>query len=448
MDDIVVQEFVNSLKPTPTDTNTTYGATVSRVDNEGTVWVNLYGSDKETPTASTSSEVKRGDKVVVNWRNNKLYIDGNYSDPSAGVGRVGSVEKVASSAEKKAVTAQTSADDAKKIAGNTNQYFWVVETGTDTGAHITEIPKADFINDPSGGNLLARSNGIAVRDGLVEIASFGTDAVIGKIPNGHVKVTSNGLEVWKGSEQTASNKVASFGGTVILGTTESGKVTISNDTVQIGKMILAFETDENDDHYSRINPGANESTLHIGYIGTNGDFYWKDLECRKISAKGNSEFLGNVVIGGNLSAGGNVTFRNVSTTTSSANARLGTEEPIGRLYRSSSSSKRYKHDIKDIGENSELDPYRLYDLAVRQFKYNDDYLDKDDIRANKDIAGFIAEEVYEHYPIAAELDNDGTPQDWNVRYIVPPMLRLIQELHEEVEQLKSELSQLARKENK
>ena len=88
VNDIAVQDFVNAIKEQPTDTNTTYNATVSRVDNEGVVWVNLYGSDKETPTASTSTEVKRGDTVTVNWRNNKLYIGGNYTNPSAGVDTV------------------------------------------------------------------------------------------------------------------------------------------------------------------------------------------------------------------------------------------------------------------------------------------------------------------------------------------------------------------------
>jgi len=30
------------------------------------------------------------------------------------------------------------------------------------------------------------------------------------------------------------------------------------------------------------------------------------------------------------------------------------------------------------------------------------------------------------YPIAADLDSKGEPEDWNVRYVVPPMLALIQ----------------------
>lgn len=84
VNDIAVQEFVNAIKEPPQDTNNTYNATVSRIDDEGVVWVYLQGSEIETPTASTSSEVEDGDSVTVQWRNNKLYIGGNYSNPSAG----------------------------------------------------------------------------------------------------------------------------------------------------------------------------------------------------------------------------------------------------------------------------------------------------------------------------------------------------------------------------
>ena len=68
--------------------------------------------------------------------------------------------------------------DAKTLADDTNQYFWYAPTGADTGAHITEVPQDEWndSSDPnyhSGGNLLARSNGIAVRDGMTELATFG-----------------------------------------------------------------------------------------------------------------------------------------------------------------------------------------------------------------------------------------------------------------------------------
>lgn len=72
----------------------------------------------------------------------------------------------------------TSTKSIHDIASNTDQYFWHTSTGTDTGAHITEKTQEAFLADPAngGGNLLARSNGIAVRDGLTELASFGADA--------------------------------------------------------------------------------------------------------------------------------------------------------------------------------------------------------------------------------------------------------------------------------
>ena len=81
--------------------------------------------------------------------------------------------------EKEIEKVNKSVKRTSKIAGNTNQYFWHTETGTDTGAHITEIPRAAFLADPTngGGNLLARSNGITVRHGLQEMATFGADGI-------------------------------------------------------------------------------------------------------------------------------------------------------------------------------------------------------------------------------------------------------------------------------
>ena len=104
-----IEEFVQAIQQPPVQTDTTYSATVSRVDDEGVVWVNIAGSNKETPTANTSSEVKRGDYVNVEWRNNRLYIAGNYSNPSAGVMRVDVVERTAQVASQ---AAQNAIDNA------------------------------------------------------------------------------------------------------------------------------------------------------------------------------------------------------------------------------------------------------------------------------------------------------------------------------------------------
>lgn len=59
----------------------------------------------------------------------------------------------------------------------TVQRFWVKEEGEDAGVHITEIPQEEFEADPQGGNLLARSDGISIRQGLNNLAVFDNDGV-------------------------------------------------------------------------------------------------------------------------------------------------------------------------------------------------------------------------------------------------------------------------------
>jgi len=105
------------------------------------------------------------------------------------------------------------------------------------------------------------------------------------------------------------------------------------------------------------------------------------------------------------------------------------------------SSRRYKNNISLLLDK-QLDPHLLYNIEVVQFKYNKDYLVSNDLRKNKLIPGFIAEQVYEHYPIAVDMDEENKPNNWNERYIIPPMLALIQEQHKEIEQLKQQVQAL------
>lgn len=109
----------------------TYSATISRVDSEGVIWVRVAGSEKETPTASTSAEVKANDKVNVEWRNNKLYIAGNVSDPSAGSIRVAAAEQAAQIANQAAQNAVTDAGIAREAAESAQAS--AIEANTNAG---------------------------------------------------------------------------------------------------------------------------------------------------------------------------------------------------------------------------------------------------------------------------------------------------------------------------
>lgn len=120
------------------------------------------------------------------------------------------------------------------------------------------------------------------------------------------------------------------------------------------------------------------------------------------------------------------------TSTAAANVRC--QDSTYYLATSATSSRRYKHDIADISKE-ELNPERLYNLPVRQFIYNLDYIEPDDQRYGETVCGFIAEEVEKIYPVACEYNANSTPENWDIRYIIPPMLALIQNQHKEIERL-------------
>lgn len=101
------------------------------------------------------------------------------------------------------------------------------------------------------------------------------------------------------------------------------------------------------------------------------------------------------------------------------------------------SSRTLKHDILELGASEELDAKRLYDVDVVQFKYNDGVItDKNDCRYGKDLSGFIIEDLAEKYPIAVDMPSDNVQEwSWNYRYMIPAMLKLIQEQNERIKML-------------
>ena len=155
-------------KTEPYDTQ----AVVEQIE-DGVVWVRIPGGDTSTPVEMTV-DAKEGDTVQVRVSGGTAFLVGNATAPPTDDTVAVQAQEVAEGAAEAAERAVQEASEAATIAGNTNQYFWHTEEGTDTGAHITEIPQDEFLADPEngGGNLLARSNGIAVRDGLEEIATF------------------------------------------------------------------------------------------------------------------------------------------------------------------------------------------------------------------------------------------------------------------------------------
>ena len=102
----------------------------------------------------------------------------------------------------------------------------------------------------------------------------------------------------------------------------------------------------------------------------------------------------------------------------------------GIFGRSTASSERYENSIVDA-DISELSG--LYDLPVKRFKYNDDYISSDDELRGKDLYGFTVEDLENILPCAVQhiTGEDGAklPETWNSNIIVPALLKLIQDLN-------------------
>ena len=110
-----------------------------------------------------------------------------------------------------------------ETGGETAQYFWhnTVDSGAGegAGAHITQIPQEDFVADPAngGGNTLITTNGMAVRDGLEELAVFSADEIrIGAIDDAKTVIKSGNTTLYTADQVPAFVVDSGSGSTIQL----------------------------------------------------------------------------------------------------------------------------------------------------------------------------------------------------------------------------------------
>jgi len=174
-----IRQIIEAIKQASAPKTSSYDtpAEVVRIE-DGTAWVHIPGGVAETPVKLTI-DAKAGDTVQVRVGDGRAWLTGNASAPPTDDTKAKQVADSVGLMSKAVRIVEEVANRAARIAGNTAQYFWFTETGTDTGAHITEIPQKEFLADPDsgGGNLLARSNGIAMRNGLRELTIINADGM-------------------------------------------------------------------------------------------------------------------------------------------------------------------------------------------------------------------------------------------------------------------------------
>lgn len=190
-------------------------ATFLRVDQDGTQWVRLPGSNDETPVNGRSlASAKPGDMVEWSVEDGRLSIVGNSTSPSVGMRgvdeAVATVTQLAEGAYSQAEAADASASAAQRIAEATAQHVW-----TDTqGLHVTYATKEQFQQEPTGPNQLSNAYGIVLRDAETWMSAFTTD----------------GMTVYDGQGNDDGNAVAEFSGDgARVGYKHSSNVSISSD---------------------------------------------------------------------------------------------------------------------------------------------------------------------------------------------------------------------------
>ncbi len=245
-----------------------------------------------------------------------------------------------------------------------------------------------------------------------------------------------------------------------------GNLNTPNDEAYITPLVLNYGLNPNEDTQDVLIYGSTlvKNNLYFNnnaYLSSygNGLIQCKGKLCigdspgndKKLNVDGGAYISGSLNVDGNLDVGNNlevlgnlyVSGATKNTFTSAPNLHIGVES--GKIAKTSGSSKRFKTEIKPVDAN-ELKPEKLYSIDVVQYKFKENYLSKEDQRYNRDVIGFIAEDIYEKYPIAADYtidDNGGTiVNDWNFRYMVPAMLKLIQDQKKEINILKQEIENL------
>lgn len=134
-------------------------------------------------------------------------------------------------------------------------------------------------------------------------------------------------------------------------------------------------------------------------------------------------------------------FSPVDTTTEAANLWVDTRDAAygtRAAARVTTSSRRYKNIIRDMDEN---DVESLYDIQPVWAKYKTDYLSSNDQRYGLELPMFIAEDIYDHMRVLADC-NDGEPNDWNYRFVIPVMFQMIKSQKQTIDTLTDRIEKL------
>lgn len=218
-----------------------------------------------------------------------------------------------------------------------------------------------------------------------------------------------------------------------------------------GGLYMQVETNESGSShetgfgFSKISWDLNGSIADRYTIKSNGGFVLSAndgnnvlyLVGKSVYLGSNSKINGSLTTTGDVKSGGDI-FLNFASTSGTIPLVVNTKGVITVA----SSSERYKENIKPV-EDAVLDPSGLYDVQVCQYNYKPECRDKELVGGTQ--IGLVAEDLAQHYPNAVIYDEDGRPESWQDRIMIPAMLKLIQEQKQQLDDLRAEVDALKAK---
>lgn len=339
--------------------------------------------------------------------------------------------------------------------------------------------KKGSINLGSGNFIVTDAGVITMKKGSINLGSGAfsvTDAGVLTMSKGSISLGNGVFSVDNNGALTCSNATIT-GGSLTIGsnfsvtsagviTAKSGKigpwsVTTSKAQINVDDDYLDITADGLD-FYQRyeVSPGTYVKDTYTMFSPTQISFFDSLFYFYKNSGtfmiETNKDLDSNVSVyatGTALSvkscnnSGGSIT---IGSNGISAKLIQETTSYYGNLYSSGSgyiykakqgtSSITVKRDVAPV-KNKDLLPENLYDVDVIQFKYKDSFLTEGDKNKDKDLIGFIVEDLDKKYPVATYKEDEKDPSTWGWSPImmIPPMLKLIQDQHKDIEELKRRL---------
>ena len=185
---------------------------------------------------------------------------------------------------------------------------------------------------------------------------------------------------------------------------------------------------DSDTYYVR--KGSSMSDINV--CSGSGTYPWYNVYTENLRVSGGKPIFSYVGSDG----GGSV----VSYAT---NMYVGSNGTVSRT--TNTSSRTIKHDITEL-QDEQIKAENLYNVNVYQAKYNEDILSSNDPRYLKDLPMFIIEDLDEKYPIIIDKPSENVKEwSWNAQYIIPPMLKLIQNQHQTDINLENKIKDLESK---